>query len=63
MEDDLTRAQHYRNLAAQMRASAQDESNLARRNELFDLARQYDRLAEKLIGGSRMKHYGPLADS
>jgi hypothetical protein len=49
MEDGLTRAQHYRALAAQMREVAQQEPEIRRRNELIDLARQYDRLAEKLI--------------
>jgi hypothetical protein len=49
MQDGLTRAQHYRALAAQMRDVARLEPEVRRRNELTDLARQYDRLAEKLI--------------
>jgi len=49
MQDDLTRAQHYRVLATQMRDVARLEPDIKRRNELIDLARQYDRLAEKLI--------------
>jgi hypothetical protein len=49
MQDGLTRAQHYRALAAQMRDVAQQEPEIRRRNELTDLARQYERLAEKLI--------------
>ncbi len=50
MEDDLTRAQHYRDLAAQMHESAAKETDDARRRELLDLAGQYARLADKLIG-------------
>jgi len=50
MEDDLTRAQHYRVLAAQMRESASGEADEARRKELLDLAAQYERLADKLVG-------------
>jgi hypothetical protein len=50
MEDDLTRAQHYRTLAAQMRDSALKETDDARRKELLDLAGQYTRLADNLVG-------------
>ena len=50
MEDDLTRAQHYRALAAQMHENAAKESDTARRKELSDLAAQYQRLADKLVG-------------
>jgi hypothetical protein len=50
MQDDLTRAQRYRALAAQMREAADGESDLSRGNELLGLADQYDRLADKLIG-------------
>jgi hypothetical protein len=49
VEDDLTRAQHYCALAAQMRTAARQEPDIRCRNQLFDLARQYDRLAEKLV--------------
>ena len=49
MEDEQTRAEHYRALAAQMRAVAKLEPDVRRRNELTDLARQYDRLSEKLV--------------
>ena len=48
MESDYTRAQHYIALAKQMRAIAKSERDIKRKNELLDLARQYDRLAEKL---------------
>lgn len=50
MEDDLTRAQHYRTLAAQMRETAAREPDTGRQKELLDLAIQYQRLADKLIG-------------
>jgi hypothetical protein len=53
MEDDLTRAQHYRSLAAQMRDAAAKETDEARRKELLDLAAQYARLADKLVGQHR----------
>lgn len=49
MEDDLTRAQHYRALAGQMRDTATKETDEARRKELLDLAEQYGRLADKLV--------------
>lgn len=49
LEDNLTRAQHYRTLATQMRGAAGLEPDIRCRNELIDLARQYDRLAEKLV--------------
>ena len=53
MEDDLTRAQHYRSLAAQMHENAAAEKNEARRKELLDLAAQYERLADKLVSKHR----------
>jgi len=49
MENDLTRAQHYRALAMQMRENANNETDDERRKELLDLAIQYQRLADKLI--------------
>lgn len=61
MEDGLTRAQHYRALAAQMRDVAQQEPEIRRRNELTDLARQYDRLAEKLISALAVSPRGTQA--
>ena len=53
MEDDLTRAQHYRALAGQMRETAAKESNEDRKQELLDLAEQYGRLADKLVDKHR----------
>jgi len=50
MQDDLTRAQHYRALATQMRESAQSEEDQRRRQELLDIANQYENLADKLVG-------------
>jgi hypothetical protein len=54
MQDDLTRAQHYRALATQMRDSAQSEEDQKRRQELLDIANQYENLADRLVG----KHVG-----
>jgi hypothetical protein len=50
MQDDLTRAQRYRVLAAQMSDVARDEADENRRKDLENLADQYRRLADKLIG-------------
>lgn len=50
MQDDLSRAQHYRALATQMRDSAQSEIDEKRRQELVDIANQYEKLADKLVG-------------
>jgi hypothetical protein len=50
MQDDLTRAQRYRALAAQMWEAAEGESDPTRRRELLSLADQYECLANKLIG-------------
>lgn len=50
MQDDLSRAQHYRTLAQQMRDSAEIEADAKRRQELVDLAKQYEHLADKLVG-------------
>ncbi|HEX3430036.1 MAG TPA: hypothetical protein VHT03_04040 [Rhizomicrobium sp.] len=49
MQDDLSRAQHYRSLASQMRDSAQLEADAKRRQELLDIANQYEHLADKLV--------------
>jgi hypothetical protein len=54
MESDYIRAQHYIALAKQMRDVAKGERDARRKNELLDLADQYDRLAAKLV--SEMKH-------
>jgi hypothetical protein len=50
MQDELTRAQHYRTLALQMRDTAEREADEKRRQELLDLAAQYEHLAGKLVG-------------
>jgi hypothetical protein len=54
MQDEFSRAAHYTGLAKMMRRVAKDEPDTRRRNELLDLARQYDRLAEKLT--SQIRH-------
>ncbi|HEX5281987.1 MAG TPA: hypothetical protein VFW28_18040 [Micropepsaceae bacterium] len=50
MQDDLTKAQHYRVIEQQMRESAAQEHDQKRRKELTGLADQYRRLADKLVG-------------
>jgi len=50
MQDDLTRAQHYRTLAMHMRDTAEDEADTSRRAQLLELANQYEHLADKLVG-------------
>ena len=53
MNDPITRFQRYVDLAAKMREVAQGETDIKRKNELLDLARQYDRLSEKLAAETR----------
>lgn len=50
MENDLTRAQHYRHLAASMLKSAREEVSARRQRQFLDLASQYEHLADRLIG-------------
>ncbi len=50
MQDNLTKAQHYRALEKQMRESAGQEQDQKRRKELTELADQYRRLADNLVG-------------
>jgi hypothetical protein len=49
MQDELSKAQHYRAMEKQMRASAEQEPDEKRRKELTDVADQYRRLADKLL--------------
>lgn len=49
VEDELARAQHYRDLAAQLRKTGEDEPDEKRRKDLMNLATQYDALAVKLV--------------
>ena len=49
MPDDLIRAQGYRNLAEEMKLLAQSEQDEKRRAELFGLADQYRKLAERAV--------------
>lgn len=50
MDDDLSRAQHYRALFEQLRRTAEHEPDQKRHKELLDLASQYERLADRLVG-------------
>lgn len=50
MQDDLSRAQHYRAMVLQMRDTAQAEDDPKRRQELGELANQYEHLADKIVG-------------
>ena len=54
MEDEFIRAKRYSDLAKMMRRVGHDEPDATRKDELLDLARQYDRLAEKLT--SEIRH-------
>jgi hypothetical protein len=54
MENELARAQHYRDLALQLRKTGETEPDEKRRVDLLDLAGQYEGLAGKLI----QKHAG-----
>lgn len=49
MENELSRAQHYRHLAESMRNSAREEKAAKRQRDFLDLASQYERLADKLV--------------
>ena len=49
MENDLSRAQHYRHLADSMRKSAREEATAKRQRDFLDLASQYEHLADKLV--------------
>ena len=53
MDNDLTRAQHYRHLAASMLESARIEVLPRRQREFLDLASQYQRMADRLIERNR----------
>jgi hypothetical protein len=54
MQDEFTRAKDYIELAKHMRRVGAEEPDTRRKNELLDLARQYDRFAEKLT--SEIRH-------
>ena len=49
METKLVRAQHYRDLAAQLRKTAEDDPDEKRRIDLLELANQYDGLVAHLV--------------
>jgi transposase-like protein len=50
METDLARAQHYRDMAQQMRALIDQETNAESRKALIALADNYDRLYQACLG-------------
>ena len=50
MENDLSRAQHYRHLAELVRKTAREKAAAKRQRDFLDLASQYERLAGKLVG-------------
>jgi hypothetical protein len=49
MPTDLIRAKHYQELAAKLRDTAANEPHEKRRNELLELADQYQTLVTKLV--------------
>ena len=49
MDTSLMRAQRYRALALQLRATAENEADEMRRGDLLELANQYDGLAVNLV--------------
>ena len=53
---ELERVMHYREQAAQFRGWAADETTQELRDGLFDLARQYERLASELEARRRNPH-------
>jgi hypothetical protein len=53
MENPLLRAQHYLNVSGEMQKAAEREVDQRRRAELSDLAKQYEKLAERLLGAQQ----------
>jgi hypothetical protein len=49
MEDDLSKAQHYRDQATHMRELAAKDQNVETRDALISLAQNYDRLCLKYL--------------
>jgi hypothetical protein len=56
MRDDLTRAQHYRELAQEIENLWRAEQDEKRQLELQSLAQEYDKLADRLISGTIGNH-------
>jgi hypothetical protein len=52
METELTKAQHYRDQAAKMRALADKEENPAARQALVSLAEMYTKLCDQQVNRS-----------
>jgi hypothetical protein len=55
METDLTKAQHYRDLADHMRELAGQEVNHQIRDTMVELAEKYDELCRQII--DRVKRF------
>jgi hypothetical protein len=47
---EVERIAYYRDLAAQFRGWAEDETNQEARDRFFEVAVQYERLATRLVG-------------
>jgi len=55
MDDNLTKAKHYRDQAENLRALAAQEDNLEARKALISTAGTYDRLHEKFLDRARQE--------
>jgi hypothetical protein len=53
MDDNLTKAQHYRDQAEKLRVLASQEDNLEARKALLITAQTYDRLHQKFLALAR----------
>jgi hypothetical protein len=58
MDDNLTKAQHYRDQAAKFRTLSSQEDNLEARKALLITAETYDRLHRKFLGLARHSAQG-----
>ena len=59
MDDDLTRAAHYRDKAENLRKIAGDDANPDTRAALLSVANQYDRICNRLLERTRSDHSAP----
>jgi hypothetical protein len=55
MEDNLTKAAHYRVQAENLRSLATQDENTPTREALLSVARTYDRLYTKYLGLAELK--------
>lgn len=53
MNDNLTKAQHYRDQAAKLRTLSSQEDNMEARKALLVTAETYDRLHQKFLALAR----------